>query len=133
MAGLEYAEKVSRFSFRAVRLIMAVFIAVAVGVPAATWDPHTSAHLTATVDVEGHHHHDENGRVVADHGHGDAEDERDAGHEHGPLPQLIADGATFPSMAFAVPLEASQALVMTKRTMPPGQPLDPDRRPPRTV
>lgn len=123
----------TRFSSRAVRLILAVLIAVAVGVPAATWDPHAAAHMTSTVDVEGHHHHDDDGRIVADHDHGDGDDDRDGGHDHGAPPQILTDGAVFAGIDLAAPPTRALPVAFSHRKAPPGRPLNPDRRPPRTV
>lgn len=122
----------TRFSFSAVRLIMAVFIAVAVGVPAATWDPHTSAHLTSAIEVDGHHHH-EDGRIVVDHDHGPDENDRDGGHDHGGLPQHLMDGTVFAAFELTQPAFAKMPVALNQREAPPDRSLDPDRRPPRTV
>ncbi|MBO9500968.1 hypothetical protein [Brevundimonas sp. A19_0] len=126
----------SRFSFRAVRLILAVIVAVAVGVPAAMWDSHAVAHEFSAADVVGqHHHHSDDGRIIIDHDHdqGGNDEERDPGHEHGPVPQVVADGATVSVVTLSPPAGRSLPTDLVQRPTPPGRPLDPDRRPPRTV
>jgi hypothetical protein len=117
--------------------LLGVVIAVLLAAPAAAWDRHALAHISAPVSASEHHHHAADGTVEVGH-HADVapeggSDEEDGGHDH--LPSLAA--ATAGLLSDAPLIQPRVAAASTHSDLvaraPPDLPPEPQIRPPRSA
>lgn len=122
----------------AARLTGVMLLTVALAMPVASMDAHAASHLASPVDATQHHHHDEHGRVVADHDHGDqsspdvpGDTDEDGGHAHMPAQAV---GFEAPALAAVLTLVRQVPSIKVEpsadRPPPDIAPL-PHNRPPR--
>lgn len=110
--------------------------ALAMTAPAAAWDAHALLHASHPVAVDDHHHHADDGRVLAHNEHGvpaDSSEDEGEGHDH--MPSL---GASLSVTLATAPAPFLPSLVSELRVAPVpglrlGIPDPPPARPPRSA
>ena len=121
----------------AARLTGVMLLVLVMASPVASLDSHAVSHWTSPADATQHHHHDEDGRIIADHDHDqgstseNAEDELPPGHAHMPAQVVGLDAPDLPQAVALIHVRSDARLAPSAVHPPPDEGPNPHNRPPR--